>query len=79
MYLRRVYDRPIAQYVSPATKEAAGEVISAVEGFQANQCPAYAKDSQKFYKECMLRCQYFVQVKQTKDGEGGRITRVPLG
>ena len=79
MYLCQVYDSPIAQYLSQTTKEAAGEVISAVEGFQAYQCPAYARDCQKLYKECMLRCQYFVQVKQTKDVEGGLATRVPLG
>ena len=79
MYLRQVYDSPIAQYISHTTKEAAGEVISAVEGFQHNQCPAYSKECQKLYKECMLRCQYFVQVKQTEEVAGEPTTRVPLG
>ena len=79
MYLRQVYDSPIAQYISQTTREAAGEVVSAVEGFQLNQSPIYAKNAQEFYKSCMLRAQYFVQVKQTKEGGGGRITRVPLG
>ena len=79
MYLRQVYDSPIAQYLSQTTKEAAGEVISAVEGFQLNQSPAYAKECQKLYKDCMLRSQYFVQVKQTKEVEGEFTTRVPLG
>ena len=79
MLLRQVYDSPIAQYLSQTTKQAAGEVISAVEGFQLNQCPTYFKDSVKLYKNCMLRGQYFVQVKQTKEVEGKVVIRVPLG
>ena len=79
MYLRQVYDSPIAQYISHTTKEAAGEVVSAVEGFQLNRPPVYVSNAHHLYKNCMLRAQDFVQSKQSKEEDGKITAKVPLG